>query len=74
MVSALVSFLVFSLGVAVSFIPTESFLRALLSACALMFGLSYVNLHYKNRLNRSIIVEYSFIFVIFLLLVLIFKP
>jgi hypothetical protein len=74
MMGLMVAFFAFSSALAVSFIPAESFLRSLLCAGSLMFGLNYMVLHYKNRLNKSIIFEYVFLLAIFLLLVLIFKP
>lgn len=74
LVSLLTSFFVFALGMSVSFIPTESFLRSLLISAVLMFGLSYVRSHYKNSIDRSLITEYGLIFIIFLLIVLIFRP
>lgn len=74
MVSLMVSFIVFSASISVSFLPSESFLRSLLSAGSLMFGLNYLVLHYKNRLNRKILLEYGFLLLIFLLLILIFRP
>lgn len=69
-----VSFLVFACSVLVSFIPTESFLRAIFVSSALLFGLNYVQSHTKNTINRNLVLEYFIISIIFFLLLLVFKP
>lgn len=74
MLGLFVSLLVLAIGFSVSFIPSESFLRSLLCSSVLMFGLNYLNSHLKNTLVKSTLLEYGFIFLFFLALVLIFKP
>lgn len=74
LLSTLGFFLVSSLSAAVSFIPTEAFLRALLISAVLMFVLSYVASYLRNDINRKMMVQFVFIFVIFLLLILFFAP
>ncbi len=71
-VSLFVSFLVFCVGLGVSFIPTEPFLRALFLSAALMFGTGYVYSHYKNKITKDLLLEYGFILLIFFLIVLTF--
>ncbi len=70
----LVFFLVFSTHLAVSFFPTEAFLRALFSASVLLFGLNYIDGYMKNRIYLGLLYTYGIIFVIFLLLILVFRP
>lgn len=71
--SLFVGFLVGSLGLSVSFLPTESFLRALLLSSGLMFSLGYIQAHYKNVVTKKLIFEYSLISILFLIFVLIFN-
>ncbi len=68
----LISFFVFSIGIATSFMSTESFLRGLNTAAALMFGLFYTSSFLKNTLNKKILIQYFFILLIFILLSIIF--
>jgi hypothetical protein len=72
--SAIVFFLVFAAGAAVSFTPTEPFLRALMEASVLMFGLIYVNSHLKNDISKKILYQYLFIILLFLTLLAFFIP
>ncbi len=72
--AVLLSFLVFVFGLGVSFIPTESFLRALFVSTVIMFGLGYVQAHYKNRINLRLLLEYGIISLIFLFLLIFFRP
>jgi len=67
-------FLVALSGLAVSFIPTEPFLRGLFSASVLLFGLNYLEGYLKNRLNKGFLYIYGGIFLIFLILILVFRP
>ena len=71
--SLFVGFLVGSLGLSISFLPTESFLRALLLSSVLMFSLGYIQAHYKNVVTKKLIFEYSLISILFLIFVLIFN-
>jgi hypothetical protein len=73
-VSSLFSFLVFVMGIGVSFFPVESFLRSLFVSSILLFGLSYIYAHYKNRLNPRIIFDYLVIALIFFIILIVFKP
>ncbi|MFC1722437.1 hypothetical protein ACFL0C_02185 [Patescibacteria group bacterium] len=71
------SFTLFIVGCAslsVSFIPTESFLRALFVSSVVLFGVSYIEAHLKNAVNRRLISEHLIISFLFLLLLLVFKP
>ncbi len=68
------AFIVFIFGLGVSFIPTESFLRALFVSTVIMFGLGYVQGHYKNRINLRLLLEYGIISLIFLFLLILFRP
>lgn len=72
--SAFVSFCVFLLGVSFSFVPTESFLRALFVSSVLMFGLGYLQNHLKNSITKGIVTEYILICFFFLAILLIFVP
>jgi hypothetical protein len=74
LLSTLGLFLVSASSIAVSFMPTEAFLRALLISAVLMFVLSYVASYLRNDINRKMMVQFVFIFVIFLLLILFFTP
>ncbi len=69
-----VAFCVFIFGVGFSFVPTESFLRALFVASILMFGLSYLQNHFKNTITKKIVSEYIIISIIFLVLLVVFTP
>ena len=70
----LCTFFVVSTGLAISFIPSESFLRALFSASILLFGLNYLDAYMKNRINSSLMYQYGVISLIFLIFILIFRP
>jgi len=70
----LCTFFVVSTGLAISFIPAESFLRALFSASILLFGLNYLDAYMKNRINSSLMYQYGVISLIFLIFILIFRP
>jgi hypothetical protein len=74
LLSVLGLFLVFSFSVAVSFFPSEAFLRALLISAVLMFVLNYVASYLRNDINRKMIVEFILIFSIFLGVILFFTP
>lgn len=71
--SLFVGFLVGSLGLSISFLPTESFLRALLLSSMLMFSLGYIQAHYKNTVTKKLLLEYSLISILFLIFVLVFN-
>ncbi len=70
----LVSFLTFAYSLMTSFIPAESFLRAIFVSSSLLFGLNYLQSHTKNSITRNLVLEYLLISVIFFLLLIIFKP
>lgn len=72
--STLGLFLVASSSIAVSFIPTEAFLRALLVSAVLMFVLSYVASYLRNDINKKMMVQFVFIFAIFLFIIVFFTP
>jgi len=72
--SLIISFMVFSGGISASFIPTESFLRALFTSTVMMLGLSYLYSHLKNSVTKKMLVQYFLISVLFFLLLFIFKP
>lgn len=72
--AVVLAFLVLIIGLGVSFIPTESFLRALFVSTVIMFGLGYIQAHYKNRINLRLLLEYGIISLIFLFLLVFFRP
>jgi len=65
-------FVTFTFSIATSFIPAESFLRALLVSSVLMSSLGYLQAHYKNAVTKKLVLEYVVISLIFLLFVLFF--
>lgn len=72
--SLFVSFLVFFAGLGVSFAPNESFLRALFVSSFLMFGLSYIQAHIKNNIDKNLIYEFLLIFIVFFIILYTFNP
>lgn len=70
--SLLISYVVALLSLGTAFFPTESFLRALLISAGLMSSLGYLQAHYKNRVTKRLVIEYAFITMVFLFLVLVF--
>ena len=68
------AFAVGTANIAVSFIPTETFLRALFVSSILVAGISYLEAHLKNQVNRKLISEHAIISLIFLVLLFIFQP
>ncbi|MFC1621778.1 hypothetical protein ACFL13_00080 [Patescibacteria group bacterium] len=66
-------FTIYSTNLAVSFIPTESFLRALFISSVLMFSIAVVDGHIKNKLNKKLVTENILIVLFFLLLLVFFK-
>ncbi len=67
-------FVVSLAGISVSFFPTETFLRAIFISSVLMFGVSYVEAHLKNVVNKRLITEHLIISVLFLILLFFFNP
>ena len=65
-------FVVTAISTVVTFVPTEAFFRALLVAVVLMFVLSYVASYLRNDINRKMMVQFTLLFCIFLVLVLVF--
>ncbi|MCA9307950.1 hypothetical protein KC980_00390 [candidate division WWE3 bacterium] len=61
----------FFAGLAVAFLPTESFLRGVFVAAVLMAGYGYMESHYKNSITRKLVVQYSLIVLLFLVILLI---
>ncbi len=61
-------------GLSVSFFPTEPFLKALYASTYLMFGLGLSHAHLKNKIEKRLVLEYLGIILIFLLILIIFKP
>jgi len=68
----LISYVIAVLSFGTAFFPAESFLRALLISAALMSSLGYLQAHYKNRVTKRLVLEYAFITLLFLFLVLVF--
>lgn len=68
------AFITYITGLAVSFIPTETFLKAMFIAAVNMFSIAYIYAHYKNRITTRLLLEYGVICLIFFLLLLIFRP
>lgn len=72
LISLYSAILVSGVSTAVSFIPTEAFIRALLVSSVLMFVLNYtISGYLKNEINKKIILEYLSLTLIFLLLTII---
>ncbi len=67
-------FFVFFSGLAVSFIPTESFLRSIFVASVFMFCLNYVSETLKNNVTMNLIVQHLVITATFLAILLVFNP
>ncbi len=61
-------------GLSVSFFPTEPFLKALYASTYLMFGLGLSHAHLKNKIEKKLVLEYLGIILIFLLILIVFKP
>lgn len=66
-------FVVFTASVSVSFVPTESFLRALFVSSVLMFCLNYIYGYIKNNLTKRMITEYFLITLIFFIIMFVFR-
>ncbi len=66
-------FFVFTSGISSSFIPVESFLRALFVSSVLMFGISYISSHLKNSVTKRSLTESIIITFVFFALLLIFQ-
>jgi len=73
-VFALGAFFVFAANISVSFFPTETFLRALYVSSVLIFGVSFIEAHLKNTINKRLIREHISITLLFLILLFIFNP
>lgn len=69
-----VGFLVFVSNIAVSFVPHESFLKALLVSSFMVFGVSLICAHLKNTITKEFIRNYVLIFSFILLIFILFKP
>ncbi len=67
-------FFVFFAGLAVSFIPTESFLRAIFVSSVLMFCLNYASETLKNNVTMNLIVQHLIISATFLAILIVFNP
>jgi len=67
-------FFMFATSFAVSFFPTEAFLRASFSSSVLLFILSYISGYLKNEISRKMVVGYLVIILIFLSILLVFVP
>lgn len=74
LLSLLNTFFVSATTIAVSFLPTESFLRAIFVSSILMFGLVYVSSYLKNEINKRLLIEYLIIFLVFFVLLIVFTP
>jgi hypothetical protein len=71
---ALGTFIVPAASLSVSFIPTETFLRALYVSSILIFGISYIEAHLRNVITKKLMSEHIALSIIFLILLFIFKP
>lgn len=67
-------FIMFVTSLGVSFFPSEDFLRALFTSSVLLFVLNYISAHLKNEITRRIIIRHLLITVVFLILLIFFKP
>lgn len=67
-------FILYTSSMAVSFFPSEDFLRALFVSSVLLFVLNYISAHLKNEISRKMIFGYLAIVVTFLLSVIFFRP
>jgi len=74
LLNLLVGFLVLVSSIAVSFLPTESFLRSLFVVSILMFGLNYTQSHLKNDITDKFLYQSFFISFIFFIILFLFKP
>lgn len=72
--STFVGFIVTSFSVGISFFPTEAFLRALAVSTVLMFGVGFITEYLKNSLNRVFLLRNLVIVLIFLVLLILFRP
>lgn len=70
--STLLAFITFCFAMGVSFIPSESFLRALFVVSVVLFSLAYIQALYKNRLNIRMMLEYGVISLIFFAILITF--
>jgi hypothetical protein len=66
-------FITYISSFAVSFFPSEDFLRALFVSSVMLFVLNYISLHLKNDLSRSVIMKYLLIILVFFILLLFFR-
>jgi hypothetical protein len=66
-------FIIYISSFAVSFFPSEDFLRALFVSSMMLFILNYISLHLKNDLSRGIIMRYLLIILVFFILMLFFR-
>ena len=67
-------FFMYTASFAVSFFPTEAFLRASFSSSVLLFILSYISGHLKNEISRKMVAGYLVIVLVFLITLLVFTP
>ena len=68
------TFLVTVSSIAVSFMPTESFLRALFTASVLMFSLTYITSYLKNEITLKLVLRYLVIVFVFFIFLIFFTP
>jgi hypothetical protein len=66
-------YMVFVSAISVSFIPSESFLKALFVASVLMFGLNFVFGYLKNNLTKRSVIQYFLITFVFFIILAIFR-
>ncbi len=71
--SILLALLVSFVGLVISFIPTESFLRALFLATLFLFNFSYIQAHFKNKLSMRLLLENGVISIVFFVILLLFR-
>ena len=72
LLSSFGAFAVLAAGLSTSFIPTESFLRALFVSSVLMFILNYLSTYLKNNITRKSVTEYFLITFVFFAFLIIF--
>ena len=74
LLSSFVSLVVFIMLMGVSFIPTESFLKAIFGSAILLSMLGYLYNHFTNRITKRLMWEYLGISLVFLIILLVFMP
>lgn len=71
--SVMAGFISFCVSIATSFMPAQSFLRGIVGAAGLMFGLFYVSSFLRNNINKKLLLEYFLIILGFIILMILFQ-